>query len=433
MSRFLERLTTLVVETPVLRPADLPYVRPAFEDTLAITYAGWGEPETRIPASVYLGEALPAPHELDGNHPEAAALLIGAASHALEFDDFLGFTHPSSPLVAGLVGAIVSESKLAHRAVSAFGVGLAVNIGVRRALGMSHYEKGWHGTSTVAPLSVAAAVSYLYGLDATKAGRAQALAAAMAGGLQRNFGAMAKSFQAGQSAAAGVRAARLARAGLTANDDIFGPKGYFDLYRAGTDGEDPDAIEFDIHAGGLSAKLYPCTLSTHRPIEAAFAVREILAARGLTAGDVAAYRVIAAPGTFRQLRVVDPQNGSEAQFCGPYVLACALLDGSIGLQHFDASVLQRPDVRALMPRIEFAHDASMPAGGAVRLTALDGSGGVIAEAEKTVMPGSPQAPLTREQVEMKARDCLAHYERRTGQHVEYETFVAFVDRVTGHA
>ena len=72
------------------------------------------------------------------------------------------------------------------------------------------------------------------GADESAFRSAISIAAAQAGGMQRNFGTMAKPLQAGLAASAGVRAARLAVAGVTAAPDGLGTPngdGYLGLYR----------------------------------------------------------------------------------------------------------------------------------------------------------------------------------------------------------
>jgi 2-methylcitrate dehydratase PrpD len=433
-TQFTQRLTRFIARTPLQPAEELPFVRPAFEDTLAVAFAGWGEPVTRKVASTYrAGQAL-QPDEQGPAPGEEAALIYGTAAHALDFDDVhqSSSTHPSAPIVAGLVAAVREEPELRGRAATAFAVGLAANVGLGRVLGFPHYEKGWHATSTIGPLATAAALGSLYGLDETQAAHALALAAAQAGGLQRNFGAMAKPVQAGLAGSAGLRAARLARAGVTADRDVFGPKGYFDLYRGERVELDPERIEFDLHGGGIAVKLYPCCYQTHRPIAVGLAAREALQAKGLGLDALAEIEVSAPPGSFLPLIVQDPQVGSEGKFCGAYTVACALLDGAVGLGHFEDDAVKRPDVRALMQRIHMREREGKPDGmkrrsSPLELIGRDASGAEVVHTEVLPFPGSPDSPPSAAQLEAKVHDCLAHYERRTGRSCNYARFEAIVD------
>jgi len=433
-SLFTDRLTRLIEETPAMAPEALPHVRPAFEDTLAVAYAGWGEPVTRRLASAYPGCESQLPGQAQEIPPETAAFLWGTAAHALDFDDVhqTSCTHPSAPIVAALVAAASAQPELRVRVVSAFAVGLAANIGLGRVLGFPHYEMGWHATSTIGPLATAAALAHLYGLDRTSAAHALSLAAAQAGGMQRNFGTMAKPVQAGLAAAAGWRAATLARAGVTADHDPFGDKGVFDLYGGQSFTEEADSVEFDLETGGISVKLYPCCYMTHKPIAAALLARDALLGKGIDPATLSDVEVNGPPGSFLPLRVSDPKVGSEGKFCGEYTVACALLDGAVGLAHFEDDAVGRPDVRALLARVRMVEREGKPDGiqrraGPLRLTAWDASGEVVASLEVEPSPGSPDQPPSAGQMETKVRDCLAHFRRSTGGVCEYEEFQLFVD------
>jgi 2-methylcitrate dehydratase PrpD len=432
-SRFLQRLTDLITATPVQGAERLPFVRQAFEDTLAVAYAGWGEPVTRRTATIVPHSETLRPDSA-GADPEGWALLLGTAAHALDYDDVhqTSATHPSAPIVAALVAALRHKPELAGRMTTAYAVGLATNVGLGRVLGFPHYEKGWHATSTIGPLAAAAAVSFLYALPARPAAHALAIAAAQAGGLQRNFGAMAKPLQAGLAGSAGLRAARLARAGLTADPDVFGPKGYFDLYQGAEQAEPPEQVEFEPSGGGISVKLFPCCYLTHRPIAAALRARASLLREGIALAGLAAIEVIAPPGSYVPLRVSDPQVGSEGKFCGAYTVACALLDGQVGLAHFEDEAVHRPDVRALMERIRLVEREGRPDGmsrhsAPLELVGRDGDGAERVHSEVAPFPGSPDDPVAPAQMEAKVRDCLAYYARHTGFQCAYGEFQSFID------
>jgi 2-methylcitrate dehydratase PrpD len=432
-SPFLQRLCHLITTTEPLGHDALPHVRMAFEDTLAVAFAGWAEPVTRKVAENYRGGGDMTPDHVGDMEPEAAATILATAAHALDFDDVhqVSHTHPSAPITAALVVAVQQEPELAHRLATAFAVGLAANVEIGRVLGFAHYEKGWHATSTIGPLATAAALSYLYGLDAQSAAHALALAAAQAGGLQRNFGAMAKPFHAGLAGAAGLRAARMARSGLTGDGDIFAEKGYFDLYKGDRLGAEPDKVEFDLYGGGIAVKLYPCCYLNHRNIALAFDARKALEDKGIAVEEVGKVEVEGPHGAFLALRVTHPPRvGSEAKFCGPYVAACALLDGEIGLGHFEDGNVARPDARGLFDRItlrERPKGAESNFGGAVRMTIFDRQGEVVAQGERVPSPGAPDDPPSAAQMAAKVRDCLAYYERHTGRRFDYDQFQSFLD------
>jgi 2-methylcitrate dehydratase PrpD len=292
-------------------------------------------------------------------------------------------------------------------------------------LGFDHYDRGWHATATIGPVAGVSSLAVLLGFDSTRTRSALALAAAQAGGLQRNFGTLAKPVQAGFAAAAAVRAALLVTAGLAGDQDIFGPRGYFELY--GDEGArsraDSVAIEASPHL--LSRKLYPCCYATHRMIGAAVEARQMLEAVDL--GEVQV-RLEVPFGTMRPLRVADPADGNEAKFCAAYVAAVALARGTVGLADFTTEAISRPEIRALMERTEIIELPPDP--GAVAAILDNGSisldivrkGQVVARATRAAHPGSPAAPPTAEEMDAKIADCLAVHARSGGASITPAVF-----------
>jgi 2-methylcitrate dehydratase PrpD len=373
-------------------------------------------------------------------HPSTSAtdtaLLLGTASHALDYDDvhLTSSTHPSVPIVAALVAARQGTPAQAARLPSAFAVGIGLNIGLGKVLGYSHYEKGWHATSTIGPLAAAAACAHYLGLSRQQSAFALAMAAATAGGLQRNFGTMAKPLQAGLAAEAGLRAALLAQAGVTADPDIFAPKGYFDLYGGARRGEDAEAVTLDAAGEGICVKLYPCCYATHRPAAAALDARKRLEKSGTPLERLASIDIVGDKGVFIPLRVTDPKTGNDGKFCGPYVVACALLDGAVGLVHFTDQAVLRQEARALASRIRLVERegegrAAAIRGGPIELIGRDASGAELVHTTRDAFPGAPDDPPSLKQRRAKVQDCMAHYSRTTGHAFTYRRFQSHLDKL----
>lgn len=433
---FIERICDAVAGAGVLSEADAREALLAFEDTMAVAHAGWFEPVTAALLPLYRGQArIPGGALLDGTRAqgaEQAAFLHATAGHALDYDDvhLVSVTHPSVVIVPALLALLDRQPDLAPRALGAFAIGVGVNIALGRALGFSHYDQGWHATSTIGGIAGAAAVAHLLGLDARATRHALALAAAQAGGLQRNFGTMAKPAQAGFAASAAVRAGLMAQAGVTGADDAFGPRGFFDLYRGPIPGDDPRTIPITPDTRSLSRKLFPCCYLTHRIIEAGIRAHTLLG----EAPPADAVVEIAVPfGNMRPLHVTDPRTGLEAKFCAAYTAAAALAQGRVGLTDFEDAAVRRPAIRDLMARIAVAEDpleGAMPVGvdhGSVRLILRQGNRR-LAEAEVRAYPGAPDAPATEAQMAAKIADCLDLHARQGGAAVSAGDFRAGLRR-----
>lgn len=417
--KFIERLCDMTVTQPVLSAQECAAAVTSFEDTVAVMYAGWNAPSAVAARDVFAGGSVPLPDGSCVQSLEYAALVYGIAGHALDYDDvhLISVTHPSVVLVSALMALAETRPHLAPRLIDAYAIGLGANIALGNVVGFAHYDRGWHATSTIGPLSGAAALSYLLGLEGNAVRSALALAATQAGGFQRNFGTQGKHVQAGQAAAAALRAALMAEAGITGCSDIFGPRGFFDLYGGASLAADPDTVSIAPDTLSVSRKLFPCCYLTHRMIGAALAIRPSLNAE---LSSEARVKVHVPYGGMRPLHVTDPQNGSEGKFCAAYCTAVALAQGSVGLRDFEDSAVQRPAIRQLMAQIEVMEDpleGAMPTGidhGTVRLEVTE-HGRMLAETQAIFYPGAPQAPASPEAFEAKIADCLSIWQRETGR------------------
>jgi 2-methylcitrate dehydratase PrpD len=391
----------------------------AIADTLAVAAPGFAEPVTRASLAAFAGAANRTWSGETCESREAAVFVNGAAAHALDFDDvFLdSSTHPSTVILPAILD--LDDPLDADDLTAAYAAGLLAARAIGRRVGFGHYHKGWHATGTFGTLAAAAAAGRRYRLDETQLRSAFALAAAQAGGLKRNFGTMAKPAHAGFAAAAGLRAVRLAAAGVDGAHDIFAPgTGFADLYGTGDGDADPDDDAFAVRPDRVSLKLYPCCYAAHRLIGIGLDARAALGPRTFADGARALLTVPA--GSVDLLRNDDPQTGLEAKFSAKYALAIALADGDASLARFTSAALRRRDLADLLERITIEDDPAQQSGGdiefgEVRLDLIDRHGRQLGRFVRRTIPGAPDAPPARAEVARKIADCLAsfHAERQT--------------------
>jgi 2-methylcitrate dehydratase PrpD len=56
-----------------------------------------------------------------------------------------------------------------------------------------------------------------------------------------------------------------------------------------------------------------------------------------------------------------PRSGLEGKFSLQYTVACALVDGHVGINHFTDECLSRPEIRTTLAKVELSFDESRPA------------------------------------------------------------------------
>ena len=334
----------------------------AIIDCLGCMLAGSKEPLADVLCDYVVGLGGTPSATVEGrgfktSTPEAA-LINGAMSHALDYDDvtFITKTHPSAVLIpaalplAEEVGATGGEMLLAYL------LGFEVACAVGDAISPAYYDDlGRHPTGPLGTLGAAAAASRLLGLDAGQTAMAISLAASQAAGLRQNFGTMTKPYHAGAACRSGITAAKLVRAGFTASADAL--EGRFGFMRAfsGGSGYDPEKAAASIGnrcyrvESGIEIKKYPCCGSAHLALDA---TARLLAQEAFTADQVDRIDVLVDFDPPRSLIHSRPTGGLEGKFSMQYCLAAEILDGQIGLASFTDEQVARPEVQRLIPRIE---------------------------------------------------------------------------------
>lgn len=355
-------------------PEDLTLADRALIDTIAVALAAHDHPVMRI-----VGEL-----------PEEARWAV--AGHVLDFDDL----HMSSTTHVSVVcvPTVLATGGDGHAYLGAAGVMARLGAG----LGWPHYSSGWHATCTAGAPAAAVGAGLALGLDPDQLATAISLAIPAAGGVQRAFGTDAKSLQVGFAAAAGVRAARLAAAGATA--DVSAVDAWFELVQG-----DPTAIDLDGPAvpGGLAVKIFPACYALQRPISALAA----LTVKGLDPATVTRIVLRTPRSAVVPLIHHRPRSGLEAKFSIEYAVATALLDPYQGFDSFTDDAVGRPEAQRLLNLVE----VELIDGGdwllAGEFEAEVHSTGGVHNARLQFPPGSPQRPPTADELSRKLEDCLA--------------------------
>jgi len=194
-------------------------------------------------------------------------------------------------------------------------------------------------------------------------------------------------------ATAGVRAARLAAAGASA--DPAAVDQWLELV-----GGDPAAIATEGPAipGGLAIKLYPCCYALQRPIAA-------LAGLGLDPAAVEAITVRTPAASLQPLNRHAPRTGLEGKFSLEYGAAAAILDRPLGFASFTDAAVGRSEARRLAGRVTI----ETTAGGSGLLegtfVAEVRTAAGIRRVELALPPGAPGRPPSEAELAAKIVDC----------------------------
>ena len=360
-----------------------------------------------------------------------AAFANGTMAHALDFDNtFYPLNHPTSPTLPAILALAEQRKSPGADVIEAIVVAFEVQARLRMASTGLHTGKGFHKPGMTGTFGAVAGVAKLMHLDADKLVMALGIAGSRAGSLSINTGTMTKSSHSGHAARMGLECGLLAERGWTASADVFGPGGYFDTFLGG-DGN-PELLTQDFGRPfrmvdpGVGFKKYPCNYFTHRPVDAALALRK---EHALLPQEIAAVEVVFP--RFDYVNRPSPATGLDGKFSVQYTTAVALLDGEITVDSFDNTRRFAPDTEALLPRVTLTYDDSIPTDFKdmhveIRVTVQDGRTLVKYQKE---LSGFVGFPLTRDQRVAKFRSCA----RRIIDPTSADCVVALVEHLEEQA
>jgi 2-methylcitrate dehydratase PrpD len=292
----------------------------------------------------------------------SAALVNGAAAHALDYDDVNMAMpgHPSVAILPGLLALAEFKGSSGREVVTAFVAGYETACRIGAALQPGHYNLGFHSTSTVGSFGAAAACARLLGLATETTAMALGIAGTQAAGLKSQFGTMCKPFHAGKAAQNGLLAARLAERGFSSRTDLVECVQGFAL----THGPDfvPEAAlatpEAGFHVLANLFKYHAACYFTHAPIECARRLRD---KHRLTPEAIAGITVKLDASCDRVCNIAVPADGLQSKFSLRQTVAMALAGvDTASLGAYSVENAAHPGLVKLRERLRFEWQQGWP-------------------------------------------------------------------------
>ncbi len=374
-------------------------------DGLGVMIAGAREPLGVGRISIqYVREAGGAPQSsvITGGFKTSmqnAAYANGTMAHALDFDNtWYPLNHPTSPTLPAILAIAEHTGANGKKIIEAIAAAFEVQGRLRMAATGLKTGQGFHKPGTTGQFGAVTAAAKMLDLNHEQMLMAFGLAGSRAGSISINTGTMTKSSHSGHAARMGVECGVLAKMGWTASKDVFGPKGFFDTFFQG-DAKPESLIEgfaspLRMVKPGVGFKKHPSNYFTHRPIDAAIALREEFA---IKPSEIARVEVVFP--RFEYVNRPAPATGLDGKFSVQYATLVALLDGEITIDSFTNERRFAADVEALLPKVKLTTDDAIPSDfdqmhTIVRVWLKDGQ-----ELSKRVdkLSGWVGSPLTREQ------------------------------------
>lgn len=342
--------------------------------------------------------------------PLQAALVNGAACHALEFDDTYrkGLYHPGAPVISAAWSAAGTTALPGARFLAGVVAGYEVSMRLADAVNPAHNRK-WHTTGTVGTFGAAAGAASCLGLDAPSAAGALGLAGTQASGLWEILpdAPGAKGIHAGKAAQSGLLSALLSRQGIWGPASIFeGDRGFFSAM------VDRD-IAPDTCLSGLghewrllqtTIKAYPVCGHTMTAVEAALAL-----SRDLEPDRISRIEIRAHPVSAGIAGNPSPKTGLEAKFSIAFCVALALAKKQVTMSEFSPDLMTDPAILSLLSRTTLVRDQGLgrvkgqrPA----KVTVWLADGSLRSETAHT-RKGDPENPMARPEIRQKFTDLTA--------------------------
>ena len=323
-------------------------------DLLGVILAGSTEP---------VGEIIQEYVNDQGSVPEAtilasgrrtsmsnAALANGTMGHALDYDDFGGFGHPTVAVFPALLALGEHIGATGRDLIEAYVIGCEVGLAIQHTTKYNQMQKGFHSTAVIGRLAGAAACAKLLKLDEKQTVTALGIAGSMSSGLIHNFGTMTKPLHAGLTCRDGVMAAQLAQRGLTAGDrvleDPFGfaatvlGEGIYDLNEMAEELGKPYRIQ-----DALIIKKYPCCGGNHAILDSLFS---LMREHNFTYQDVVNAEF---DQSYYSVVMLEPDSSLKSKFSAKYNVAAALVDGEVGIETFRDEKIAQETVQETMDKV----------------------------------------------------------------------------------
>ena len=306
-----------------------------------------GKPEAQI---LWSNVRAPAPN---------AAWVNSVMSHARDFDD----VHEKAVVHVGVsnVPAALAAAEMADHPITGreFFTGLVAGVELMLRMGLATeitlIESGFIYTSLFAYFGATITAARILNLSPDETHNALGIAYSQAAGGHQvtRDGAQTKRMQPGFAVRAALTAIAMTRKNVLGPRNVFeGADGLWRIYLQNR--LNPEALRAglgsDFHFDELGYKPYPSCRYNHTAIDAALMLREQPGFDWRHASEIRvytnsqAYEAVGTPLTMRQ----HPQTLPQAQFSICYNVACALVNGRVGLEDFDdPTMLARDDIAHL--------------------------------------------------------------------------------------
>jgi 2-methylcitrate dehydratase PrpD len=339
----------------------------------------------------------------------SAAFLNAAGANVDDFCDTHTATviHPTAPVAGALFSYAGLRELNGSDLLLALVLGNEVEARIGLAISPSHYNRGWHITSTCGVFGAATACGKLLPLNEQQLVWALGIAATQSAGLCECLGTPAKSVSVGNAARNGLWSALLAEKGFDGPaEPLAGKQGFYNALA--------EQVDLSFLTEGWGEK-WEIMATSYKPYPCGFVINPVLDCivdwrRENPDAEVA--RVVVRGNPLLAIRTDRPNvsTGREAQVSVQHAVAAALVTGKAGLAQFSDECVRDPGVIAQRGKVELVRDERFSTvAAAVDITTVDGKSYKL---EQPAARGSDDNPLSDADLEAKLRTAGAGWDPR---------------------
>jgi 2-methylcitrate dehydratase PrpD len=340
-----------------------------------------------------------------------ATLANGVMAHAFELDNVRqpgAGVHPGATAFLPAL-AIAEQRKTDGKALlTAFVAGCEVMSRIGVAAGNSLERRGFHAPGLTGTFGAAVAAGRLLGLNEREMINALGIAGSYSGGLLEfshcQEGAMVKRLHLGKAGEGGVTAALLAARGFAGPESVL--EGKFGFCRTFSDAPNLSRLTHrlgqEFETLNICIKRCACHINAHAPIEALQKLREEIR---FNPEDVREVVVAGIEKLVTHHAIYQPKDLMMAQYSIPFCIALSLYFDPTDPECFDEKRLQDKKVLAMMRRVRLKVDSEIEQKGWDRAARVTVRLGNRKSHSRLVVhfKGTPQNPMSRSEVQSKAR------------------------------
>ena len=340
---------------------------------------------------------------------EDAVFANASFGHGFEMDDDEAHTlsHPGVVVIPAAL-AMGEATKVTGKE---FLIAVVVGYDTMLRVGMaarSMVNRSFHSTAVSGPFGAAAATGKILRLNKDIMLNALSIAASEAGGISEYAvsGGSVKRLHAGFAAQSGVKAAILAKLGVTG--PIAALEGKKGILQAFANEYFPEELTKDLGREfrilWTGHKPYCCCQAQHSTIDTVISILTEYPFNSEEIDEIIAEQM---PRDIRAIgNVIQPDDIVSAQFSGRFGIALRLIKGSNGFKDYNLENIHDNELLKLAKKVRYVPDLEMekmPPGAAPTRLAIKLNTGEVYTKRIDYARGTPENPMTHQEIEGKFR------------------------------